>query len=72
MLLTSEQAGLRLDVWLAEALSITRSAAVRLIEDGGVRVDGAPAPKKLKLCGGAPGLTYAVFAAVSSNGGRVC
>lgn len=47
----ADAAGLRLDVWLAEALSITRSAAVRLIEDGGVRVDGAPAPKKLKLCG---------------------
>lgn len=45
-------AGLRLDVWLADALSITRSAAVRLIEDGGVRVDGKPAPKRLKLAGG--------------------
>lgn len=44
-------AGLRLDVWLSDALSITRSAAVRLIEDGGVRVDGKPAPKRLKLTG---------------------
>lgn len=48
----AEAAGLRLDVWLADALSITRSAAVRLIEEGGVRVGGRPAPKKLKLCGG--------------------
>lgn len=45
-------AGARLDVWLAGALSITRSAAVRLIEDGGVRVGGKIAPKKLKLAGG--------------------
>ena len=45
-------AGTRLDVWLADALSITRSAAVRLIEDGGVRVDGKPALKRLKLAGG--------------------
>ena len=44
--------GLRLDVWLADALSITRSAAVRLIEDGGVRIDGKPVPKRLKLAGG--------------------
>lgn len=48
----AEAAGLRLDVWLADALSITRSAAVRLIEDGGVRVGGKPTPKKLKLAGG--------------------
>ncbi|MBR6708902.1 MAG: RluA family pseudouridine synthase [Clostridia bacterium] len=45
-------AGARLDVWLAEAMEITRSAAVRLIEDGCVRVAGKPAPKKLKLSGG--------------------
>ena len=48
----AEAAGLRLDVWLADALSVTRSAAVRLIEDGGVRVGGQAVPKKLKLAGG--------------------
>ena len=48
----TEGAGMRLDVWLADALSITRSAAVRLITDGGVCVNGQAAPKNLKLSGG--------------------
>ncbi len=45
-------AGTRLDVWLGEALSLTRSAAVRLIEEGHVRVDGRAAQKRLLLRGG--------------------
>ncbi len=45
-------AGTRLDVWLGEAMSLTRSAAVRLIEEGNVRVDGRAAQKRLLLRGG--------------------
>jgi 23S rRNA pseudouridine1911/1915/1917 synthase len=46
-----EAAGTRLDAYLAGALG-SRSRAQRLIERGAVVVDGAPAPKRLRLAGG--------------------
>ena len=46
-----EAAGARLDAFLAGPLG-SRSRAQRLIEAGAVRVDGAPAPKRLRLAGG--------------------
>ena len=48
---TAEEAGTRLDAYLAaaEELSLTRSAAVRLIEDGQVTVNGKKANKKDKV-----------------------
>ena len=52
--LTAEPGGpARLDAFLAaNAGALTRSAAVRLIEEGRVLVDGRPAAKSLKLTGG--------------------
>ena len=47
-----EHAGARLDVFLASALDVSRSAAVQYIEKGMVLLDGAPADKKRKLKGG--------------------
>ncbi len=38
--------GMRLDAFVAEAADITRSAAARLIENGGVLVNGVQQPKK--------------------------
>jgi 23S rRNA pseudouridine1911/1915/1917 synthase len=46
-----EAAGARLDAYLAGPLG-SRSRAQRLIERGAVLVDGAPAPKRLRLTGG--------------------
>ena len=40
--LRAEQSCARLDVFLAEQLGITRSAAKKLIDDGRVTVGGAP------------------------------
>ena len=49
----SEDAGTRLDSFLAAALpDTTRSAAARLIETGRVTVNGRPASKSCKLSGG--------------------
>ena len=49
----SEDAGTRLDSFLAAALpDTTRSAAARLIETGQVTVNGKPASKSCKLSGG--------------------
>jgi 23S rRNA pseudouridine1911/1915/1917 synthase len=49
----SEAAGLRLDQYLAQAIpDISRARVQMLIEDGQVRVNGAPAKAKLKLSGG--------------------
>lgn len=42
-------APVRLDVYLARALDLTRSAAARLIEEGGVTVDGRTAAKNCKV-----------------------
>lgn len=48
-----EEAGLRLDVYLARALpDLTRSAAARLIETGQVLLDGKAPPKSCRLAGG--------------------
>ena len=50
---TPEQAGQRLDAFLAQALpELTRSAAQRLITEGLVTVDGKAPAKSLKLSGG--------------------
>ena len=46
-----EAAGARLDAFLAGPLG-SRSRAQRLIEAGAVLVDGAAAPKRLRLAGG--------------------
>ena len=48
-----EDAGTRLDAWLAANVEeLTRSAAVRLIEEGRVTRDGRPLVKKDKITGG--------------------
>ena len=53
ILLTTEQgANKRLDAFLAEAVDgVSRAAAAKLIEGGGVLVDGRPAPKSYRLTG---------------------
>jgi 23S rRNA pseudouridine1911/1915/1917 synthase len=49
----ADAAGARLDRWLAEHAALgSRAAVERLIERGGVLVDGAPAAKSLRLAGG--------------------
>ena len=49
---SSEDAGVRLDSFLAALPELTRSAAARLIETGQVAVNGRPALKSCKLAGG--------------------
>ena len=45
-------AGIRLDVWLAQSLDgVTRSAVSRLLEQGAVTVNGEAAPKSFRLRG---------------------
>lgn len=46
------RSGERIDVFLAEALQITRSAAQKLLESGNVTVCGKPCPKNYKLRAG--------------------
>ena len=49
---TSEDQGQRIDAWLAaHAEGLTRSAAARLLETGGVTVNGQPAAKNYRLRG---------------------
>ena len=49
---TSEDQGRRIDAWLAaHAEGVTRSAAARLLETGGVTVNGQPAAKNYRLRG---------------------
>ena len=49
---TSEDRGQRIDAWLAaHAEGVTRSAAARLLETGGVTVNGEPAAKNYRLRG---------------------
>lgn len=49
---TSEDRGQRIDAWLAaHAAGMTRSAAARLLETGGVTVNGEPAAKNYRLRG---------------------
>jgi len=50
---TAADDGARLDQWLAHALDCSRREAQRLIDDGGVRVDGARAAKGTRLRAGA-------------------
>ncbi len=47
--LTAETAGARCDVYVAEALAMTRSAAQKLLACGKITVNGAPAAKNVKL-----------------------
>ena len=49
---TGEQAGERLDCYLATALELTRSAAQGHIEAGRVTINGRPARKNYRLVGG--------------------
>ena len=46
---SEEEAGARLDAYLAAVTELSRSAAVRAIEDGRVTVNGAPCDKKRLL-----------------------
>ena len=48
---TTEHAGTRLDSFLAEALEISRSAAARLIEEGGVTMSGKALAKNYRMAG---------------------
>ncbi len=50
---TADMAGKRLDALLSDFAGITRSAAVRLIGDGNVTVNGEPAPKNARPSAGA-------------------
>ncbi|MGH9197350.1 MAG: S4 domain-containing protein, partial [Acidimicrobiia bacterium] len=47
--LVVEQGGIRLDAWLSASLAVTRSEAARLVEQGGVLVDGGRVSKSTKL-----------------------
>lgn len=50
---TSEDRGARIDAWLAAHMEgLTRSAAAKLLESGGVAVNGASAAKNYRLTGG--------------------
>lgn len=49
---TNEQSGQRLDAFCAEAASISRSNAARLIEEGCVKVSGRNEPKKYSVKAG--------------------
>ena len=50
---TSEDRGARIDAWLAAHVEgLTRSAAAKLLESGGIAVNGAPAAKNYRLTGG--------------------
>ena len=50
---TSEDTGARIDTWLAARIEgLTRSAAARLLEQGAVTVNGAPAAKNRRLADG--------------------
>jgi len=52
LIVTDEQKGQRLDAFCAEAASISRSNAARLIEDGCVLVSGRAEPKKYAVKAG--------------------
>jgi len=52
-LVAGDDAGGRLDAWLAGALDVSRSRAAQWIEDGRVTLDGAPARKKDPVTPGA-------------------
>ncbi len=48
----SEDAGKRLDAWLAEQTELTRSAVQKLMEEGRVTAAGKPLAKNTRLTGG--------------------
>ena len=48
----SEDAGKRLDAWLAEQTELTRSAVQKLMEEGRVTAAGKPLAKNIRLTGG--------------------
>mgnify|MGYP000201814054 CR=1 FL=1 len=48
----SEDAGKRLDAWLAEQTELTRSAVQKLMGEGRVTVEGKPLAKNTRLTGG--------------------
>ena len=48
----SEDAGKRLDAWLAEQTKLTRSAVQKLMEEGRVTAAGKPLAKNTRLTGG--------------------
>ncbi len=52
LIVTNEQSGQRLDAFCAEAASISRSSAARLIEEGCVCVSGRREPKKYAVKAG--------------------
>ena len=58
-IVTNEQNGLRLDVWLAETAEISRSRAAQLIEEGQVLLRGKPAKKRDTVSAG-DGVTYTI------------
>ena len=43
------EAGIRLDVYAAALLGVSRAGAQKYIENGAVRVNGLPAPKNRRL-----------------------
>lgn len=49
MIVTQEKSGARLDVFVSEMMSLTRSAAQRLIEDGSVSVNGKLSAKNYRV-----------------------
>lgn len=49
---TAQQAGQRIDRWLTDELSLTRSAVQQLLEAGGVLQNGKPCAKNYRLRGG--------------------
>ena len=53
LMATSEDRGVRIDAWLAAHVEgLTRSAAAKLLESGGVAVNGVSAAKNYRLTGG--------------------
>ena len=48
----SEDAGKRLDAWMAEQTELTRSAVQKLMEEGRVTAAGKPLAKNTRLTGG--------------------
>lgn len=50
--ITPDNAGKRLDVFLAESEGVTRSRIQKLLEDGHITVNGVAKPKNYKLTGG--------------------
>ena len=51
-ILSSKDEGMRLDAYLSENSSLTRSAVQKLIEEGGVTVNGKPSKKNYKVAKG--------------------